>query len=103
MLLQERMESKVEKPLNGAEKTGLVLTGLATIALCYAFSIVAILALLVLLSGELLLWVGAARVGAAGYAAAIIKRHTKLLSIFLRSFWLPQPRTWQAGLGAPSK
>ena len=79
---------KTERPLNGAEKTSLVLSGLLTIGLCYGFSVVAMLLLLLLLAGEFLLALGAARVGASAAITPVLKRHGALLSIFLRSFRL---------------
>ena len=95
MLLHEGIESKVEKPLNPAQKAALVLSGLTTIALCYAFSIVAVALLLVLLAGDLVLWLAAARFGMAGYASDVVKRHAGLLSIFLRSFWLRKGKEYR--------
>src|SRR5262245_50987959 len=95
MLLQDAVKSRVETPLNSGQKAALVLSGAATIGMCYAFSTVAILLLLVLLAGDLVLWVGCARFGMAGYAAAIIKWHSRLLSIFLRSFWLRKGKEYR--------
>jgi Zn-dependent protease with chaperone function/tetratricopeptide (TPR) repeat protein len=79
---------KAERPLNGAEKTSLVFSGLLTIALCYGFSMVAIVGLLLILAGELLLFVGAARFGATAAITPLLKRHSALLSTFFRSFRL---------------
>ena len=44
MLLHHPIESTTATPVNSGEKTALVLTGFATIALCYAFSILLIVA-----------------------------------------------------------
>jgi Zn-dependent protease with chaperone function/tetratricopeptide (TPR) repeat protein len=95
MLLHHQGESRTVRPLTGSEKTALALSGFATIALCYAFSIFLILALLVLLLGELVVWVGAARVGATSQINPVIRRHGRLLKIFLRSFWLPTGKEYR--------
>src|SRR5439155_18438246 len=86
--MQAKPEIRGERPLSGAKKVALVVSGVVTIGLCYAFSVVSILGLLVLLAAELAVMVGAARFGAAGAITPIIKRHAPLLKTFLRSFWL---------------
>src|SRR4030095_14767853 len=93
--LHHPIESSTARPLDGGEKTALMLTGFSTIALCYAFSILLIVGLLVLLVGELAIWVGAARVGATAQISPIVRRHARLLKIFLRSFWLPKGKEYR--------
>jgi hypothetical protein len=95
MLLHHPIDSRTARPLNAGEKTALAITGFATIALCYAFSILVILALFLLLAGELLIWIGAARVGATRQINPIIRRHARLLKTFLRGFWLPRHKDYR--------
>src|SRR5688572_127622 len=76
-----------ERPLSGTQKTALAISGIIIAALCYLFSIAAILFLLVLLGFEVIYLIGAARFGLAGVVTPLIRRHIKLLSIFVRSFW----------------
>src|SRR5688572_18960091 len=60
---------------------------MAIAALCYVYSVVAILLLLLLLGIEMVYLVVAARFGLAGVVTPLIKRHSGLFSVFVRSFW----------------
>src|SRR5262245_22641409 len=86
--LQGTSEALHEQPLNSRRRVALVASGLSMIVLCYAFSAVSIIFLLTLLALELLLLLAAARFGIARLITPLLKRHTPLLWIFLRSFWL---------------
>jgi Zn-dependent protease with chaperone function/tetratricopeptide (TPR) repeat protein len=79
-----------ERPLSSTAKAVLVCSAAATIGLCYAFSIVSILILVVALGVELTLFVGAARFGATAVITPFIRRHASLLATFVRSLWLRQ-------------
>jgi Zn-dependent protease with chaperone function len=87
-----------ERPLSGPAKAALVCSAAATIALCYAFSIVSILILLIVLGVELALFLGAARFGASRLMTPFIRRHAPLLGTFVRSFWLPQSAEYRLKL-----
>ena len=78
----------VARPLGRSAKFFLIVSASATIALCYLFSAVAMLALLVLLLFELLVGIGAARFGMLGVIAPVIERHFGLFKLFARSLWL---------------
>ena len=95
MLMHDSGELKAEKPLNSAQKTALIVSGLGTIALCYAFSIFAILTLLVILAGDLVVWLAGARFGLTAHINPVIKRHSRLFSIFVRSFSLPKAKEYR--------
>ncbi len=78
----------VARPLGRSAKFVLIVSASATIALCYLFSAVAMLALLVLILLELLVGIGAARFGMLGVIAPVIERHFGLFKLFARSLWL---------------
>jgi hypothetical protein len=77
-----------EKPLSGAAKLGLIVSAALAILLFYLFAAGAIVLLLLLLAGE---FVGAAvlvRFGMTRLLTPFIERHSGLLLLFVRSFWL---------------
>jgi Zn-dependent protease with chaperone function/tetratricopeptide (TPR) repeat protein len=76
-----------ERPLSGTRKTALAISGIAIAALCYIYSMIAILLLLLLLGIEMIYLIVAARFGLAGAVTPLIRRHGGLLSLFVRSFW----------------
>jgi Zn-dependent protease with chaperone function len=86
MLLHSPEQPRGERPLSGTERTALALSGLAMTGLCYLFSIASILLLLVVLGAEMIYLLGAARFGASHVVTPLIRRHGRLLSIFVRSF-----------------
>src|SRR5262245_300915 len=95
MLMHDSGDVKAEKPLKSAERTVLIVSGLATIALCYAFSISAILTFLLILAADVVVWLAGARFGLTAHINPVIKRHSQLFSIFVRSFWLPKTREYR--------
>lgn len=79
---------KGERPVNGAAKVFLVLGATAAILLCYAFSAVSMLLLVLLLALEAVAVVAAARFGMASFIVRFMQRHAALLMMFVRSLWL---------------
>src|SRR5262245_18936314 len=94
MLMPSAPESRTERPLTSSNRTMLAISGLAAIAMCYVFSLVAVVLLAVLLGGELVVLIAAARVGLASRVLPVVRRHASLLSIFLRSFWLKKGKDY---------
>jgi Zn-dependent protease with chaperone function/tetratricopeptide (TPR) repeat protein len=78
----------VARPLGRSAKFLLILSASATIALCYLFAAVAMLALLVVILFELLVGIALARFGMLGVVAPVIERHFGLFKLFARSLWL---------------
>ncbi len=80
--------TNVEKPLTPGAKAALMLGAAATILLFYILSVIAVLGLLVLLLILLCVFVVGLRFGLAGFLIPVMARHTELLQVFGRSFWL---------------
>ena len=76
------------RPLGRSAKFLLILSASATIALCYLFAAVAMIALLVVILLELLVGIALARFGMLGVVAPVIERHFGLFKLFVRSLWL---------------
>lgn len=77
-----------EKPLGSAAKLALIACAASAILLFYLFATASIALLLVLLASELFGAVALARIGMTRFVTPFIERHSALLMIFLRSFWL---------------
>lgn len=86
--IAETNAASVARPLGRSAKFLLILAASATIALCYLFSAVAMLALLLLILLELLVGIALARFGMLGVVAPVIERHFGLFKLFARSLWL---------------
>jgi Zn-dependent protease with chaperone function/tetratricopeptide (TPR) repeat protein len=76
------------RPLNSSAKALLILSACAMIALCYLFSLGAMVVLLLFLAVELLIVVLLLRFGMVSIIAPVIERHGALLTLFARSLWL---------------
>lgn len=77
-------------PLERSGKALLILSASVTILLCYLFSLVSILALLVWILLEIALFVVLLRFGFGGVMLNYIQRHASLVSLFVRNLWLPR-------------
>lgn len=80
--------SQGDRPLSRSAKAWLIVNASATILLCYLFSTVTLVLLLLMLGVEAILLVAGARFGLAFVMADLMKRHVPLLGMFVRSFWL---------------
>ncbi len=77
-----------EKPLSGVSRLALGGAAGGVILLFYLFALGSTLLLLILMGGELVLLLGLARLGLAGFFAEAMNQHLAPLPIFLRSFWI---------------
>ena len=82
------MHSPTERPLTPWAKTGLIVSTAAIIILFYAFTLLAAVILLLILAVEFALVLVLLRIGLAGWMAAIMGRHLRLVGILFRSLWL---------------
>jgi Zn-dependent protease with chaperone function len=89
------VSSPEERPLSGAAKLGLILSAALAITLFYTFATLSVLLLLILLVLELGVFILLLRFGLSRVMVPFLERHTKLVALSFRSFWIRKRTKFQ--------